>query len=327
MTRFRSSIPFISHSSSSSTISSTTSLLLALLLSTVLPSTTTAQSSQQITLLDPTLPSCAQQCAKLSQADKGCTPAGGAPVTDLTTYTSCFCQSALLTSLKTAPTQNICQGTCSETDWATIDQWYVAECPVNGAAVVPTTTWYINGAAGGATTTAPAGGQPTTLQTQTGTSTSSAATSTGTGQGDAQPSSNTGKGWFTSHWRWVVMVIVLFIAFLVIGIVGTILHKRHVRRREAADPRYPPVTTRDGVASRQNTDSWGPTGHSVHDLGYGGSGAGANEKGKSKDTVTALGTGGGNGENVPGSRPMSGMSAMSERSGSRLKKKGALFGR
>jgi hypothetical protein len=53
------------------------------------------------------------------------------------------------------------------------------------------------------------------------------------------------------------MLAVLAVVFALIGIVGTVLHKRYRRRREAAENGGP----------RPDLQAWGPNQDNVHDLG------------------------------------------------------------
>ena len=67
------------------------------------------------------------------------------------------------------------------------------------------------------------------------------------------------------------MLIVLFVAFSLIGVLGTLFYRRHRRRREWSS--HPP--TRAGLqGSQPDMSFWAPSQRSVHDLepGYGGGG-------------------------------------------------------
>ena len=103
--------------------------LLSSLIISFLTAITTAQQ-----LIPSNLPSCAAQCTVLQQAQTGCTPAGGAPVTGQAQYQSCFCQSALLTQLYSDNTVQVCT-TCSQSDMSTIQNWYKDYCGRGGAPV------------------------------------------------------------------------------------------------------------------------------------------------------------------------------------------------
>ena len=88
-------------------------------------------SAQTVSLLASNLPSCANSCTVLTQAESSCTPPL-APVTSNQIYESCFCQSALLTSLfSNAAVQGVCPS-CSAADMLTIQKWYQGVCPDAG---------------------------------------------------------------------------------------------------------------------------------------------------------------------------------------------------
>lgn len=55
-----------------------------------------------------------------------------------------------------------------------------------------------------------------------------------------------------SHWRWIVMLIVLLVAAIVGGVGGTILFKRHKRRKNLG-------------STSGSTGNWGPN-SSAHDF-------------------------------------------------------------
>jgi hypothetical protein len=63
-----------------------------------------------------------------------------------------------------------------------------------------------------------------------------------------------------THWQWVVMIVVLAVAFLLLGVIGTIVHKRYTRRREYGDSTAP-------MTSNPQVNTWVPSQHSVHDFG------------------------------------------------------------
>lgn len=93
------------------------------------------------TIISPTIPLCAQQCAILLDAQRGCVPPA-ALVTNQGMYQSCFCLSALLTQLPSSPSV-VCPA-CSSTDQGLLQSWFSDLCkqgpPVTPAsAPVPTT--------------------------------------------------------------------------------------------------------------------------------------------------------------------------------------------
>jgi len=219
------------------------------------------------------LPACAAHCALLQSAQTGCVPPA-APQSSQTIYQSCFCQSALLTPLKSGGT-NICPAQCDSTDYAAIVSWYNGLC---GSGKVVTNS--VSSTSSIASTS--------TLATTTTSSGGAAATTANNGGGaDDNPDNVSGPVWWSTHWNWVVMVIVLFVAFLLIGVLGTIFYRRHKRKRDYGDTVPVP---RDQMAS------WGPNQGTIHDLGgqTAANGAAATrptrpapaETGKGKEKVT-----------------------------------------
>ena len=86
----------------------------------------------------------------------------------------------------------------------------------------------------------------------------------------------------STHWRWIVMLIVIIVGLTAIAIGGWFFHRQYHRKREA----------QWALGSRVDMTTWGP-GQSVHDLGYYGSGtavrAGAPaDKGKAKEQVRGV---------------------------------------
>ena len=85
------------------------------------------------------LPACAQQCNVLVNAQQSC-------ASNQAAYQSCFCQSALLSTLYTSQPVPLC-AQCSTTDMAAIQSWYKGTCQQGGppaannqATNAPTTT-------------------------------------------------------------------------------------------------------------------------------------------------------------------------------------------
>lgn len=93
-------------------------------------------TAQVATTLPNTLPACAQQCTELVGAQQSC-------ASNPTAYQSCFCQSALLSSLYSSSPVQLCTQ-CSATDMASIQTWYKGSCsngqPVAGANQPTSTT-------------------------------------------------------------------------------------------------------------------------------------------------------------------------------------------
>ncbi|CAI7651189.1 unnamed protein product [Penicillium glandicola] len=142
-----------------------------------------------------TFPECGLTCTTLTSAQTSCESG------DASSWTSCFCQSALLTTLKTSG--SICSS-CSTTDQTTLVTWYNSYC--NSATATSSTA------------------------TSTATASSTAAAST-SGVSSSSTSSTENKSWFSTHYRWVIMLIVLVIGFSAIAVVGVWLKRRHDAKR------------------------------------------------------------------------------------------------
>ncbi|KAL3476758.1 hypothetical protein BJX99DRAFT_258090 [Aspergillus californicus] len=155
-------------------------------------------------------PACALSCSVLSSADDSCTPPTAA-VTNRQTYVSCFCQSALLTTL-----QSSADGTCTDTctssdDRELLQQWYVNFCNSGG----DTGNSDSNSDSDDDTST-------TTNNNNNNSTSSSAADSTSSATANRAPPS-----WWDGHYQWVIMVIVLVIVFSAAAVLGVWLKRRH----------------------------------------------------------------------------------------------------
>lgn len=126
--------------------------LLCVFVPALFASSTAAQS---VTLLpsaaSDTFPACALTCQTLEQAQGSCVPPA-APVTNKATYVSCFCQSTLLTQLRSSPA-SVCTA-CSAADAQTLEQWYNNFCATGGDVQTTTTSTSTTATNAAATTTA-----------------------------------------------------------------------------------------------------------------------------------------------------------------------------
>ncbi|CAI7650625.1 unnamed protein product [Penicillium discolor] len=147
-----------------------------------------------------TFPQCGLTCTTLTTAQTSCEAA------DASTWTSCFCQSSLLTGLKTSG--SICS-TCSTTDQATLSTWYNNYCNSGGKDTSNTATTATSSAAAGATS---------------GSSSSATTNKSGT-------TTEENKSWWSTHYRWVIMLIVLVIGFSAIAVLGVWLKRRYDAKR------------------------------------------------------------------------------------------------
>ncbi|KAI5199421.1 hypothetical protein E4T39_06246 [Aureobasidium subglaciale] len=189
-------------------------------LSIVVASLAACASAQQLLVYsDTALPSCAQQCTVLQSAQTGCIPPA-APVTDAVIYESCFCQSGYLTPLKTAGS-TLCSDVCEAADVAKIASWYQSNCADNGVAAAASVS------ATGTTT------DPTATRSAS-TSASSAGSSSGS-QSAKNQNTEPQHSWWTDHWKWIVMLIVIFLGLGIFTVILVLLRRRHHRRQDAAN--------------------------------------------------------------------------------------------
>ncbi|GIJ84782.1 hypothetical protein Asppvi_003633 [Aspergillus pseudoviridinutans] len=172
-------------------------LIIAFLLTTtVLATTDTILPSAA----SASFPACGLSCSVLQQAAGSCL---ASPEDTHAVHVSCFCQSSLISQLKTSP-DGPCDSSCtSETDKKLLQTWYINYCNSGGNSE-------------GATTT---------------TASAAAATTSASGS-NVQAEQSKPKTWWDGHYKWVIMVIVLIIVFSIIAAVATWLKKRH-------DAKYP----------------------------------------------------------------------------------------
>ncbi|CAG8038044.1 unnamed protein product [Penicillium nalgiovense] len=149
-------------------------------------------------------PQCGLTCTALTGAQTSCESG------EASTWSSCFCQSSLLTGLKSSG--SICSS-CSAADQATLSSWYNNYCN--------------------------SGGKDTSNTEADTTTTASSADAASTSDSSASASSNSNnsaaaeeqESWWSSHYRWVIMLIVLVIGFSIIAVIGVWLKRRHDAKR------------------------------------------------------------------------------------------------
>ncbi|KAL8838191.1 MAG: hypothetical protein Q9170_002234 [Blastenia crenularia] len=224
-----------------------------------------AQSAGQA-IIPSNLPGCAQSCTGLLEAQTACT-APANPTPGGTYGIQCFCGYAPLATLKADAPIQFCP-TCSTTDNAAIQSWYKGACVSGGGSGAGA-----NGLTGQTTATI---GPSSTLSTKA----SASPTVDGvTVSGHPANASNVAhKDWMSTHWRWVVMLIIIALGLTGLAVGGVYLRRYIHRRREAREFSV--------GGPRQDLETWGP-GQSVHDFGGAGAAGSGNgrEKGKEKETV------------------------------------------
>ncbi|TGO52719.1 hypothetical protein BCON_0136g00140 [Botryotinia convoluta] len=163
------------------------------------------------------LPSCASQCGPLSDVQGACIPPVTADVSS-----SCFCADSRLTPFLTgtAGVSSVCgAASCtSDTDLQSIETWYQQYCNTQSAS----------------TTTSSSGSSAT--------SSSSSGSSSG---------STTNQSWFSSHAKWVAMLIVLVVGITLAWLIAFYFRRRYLRKREKEIEMRPPVAL--GPHQLQNT--------------------------------------------------------------------------
>ncbi|KAK4945286.1 hypothetical protein LTR10_015445 [Elasticomyces elasticus] len=228
---------------------------LSILSSIALYDAVTAQSIVP-TSASSTFPSCAVSCAVLLQAQTQCIPPAVATTNDLT-YENCFCQSSLLSALYSTP-DAICTSECTaESDRTELQTWFENFCSEVGQGIDPLTTT--------ATTPTPTA---TTIVTITSTR---PPTITATGTGSSATSATTSnKSWISTHWKWILMLGVLVVAFALLTWGAIWLKRRHRRKveeRRAAMSGFPPSNEKGGNRAA-TPDLWGPHQHMQHTNGF-----------------------------------------------------------
>ena len=197
-----------------------------------------------------TFPGCALSCNVLLQAQALCTPPTAATTNQLA-YDNCFCQSTLLQTLYATP-DSVCAAECSiAADRTLLQSWFIGFCQQVGQGVDPV-----------ATTAATQPTNSVVVVTITSTNTP-APTITGSGTG-AVGAASSDSSWISTHWKWVMMLGILFfgligLAFLLVWLKRR--HRRKVEARRAALSGFPTPNEKRGGARSATPDLWGPHQH------------------------------------------------------------------
>ncbi|KAI6361574.1 hypothetical protein MCOR25_006479 [Pyricularia grisea] len=142
-----------------------------------------------------TLPACAGQCGALFDANGACAPSGvtSAP----SAIASCFCSNSKVTPFSTG-TAGVCDNACTATpgDFGSIRNWFTSFCA-----------------------------NPATV-TSLGQIGSSSSTST------AIPAQTDNGDWLSSHWQWVVFIVVVVVGISCIWIGACVWRRRYLRKRD-----------------------------------------------------------------------------------------------
>lgn len=165
------------------------------------------------------LPSCATSCGSLFDANGACVPPAADEASE-TVYEQCFCAYDSLQGLKGDPPTDVCRGACAAApaDYTSIRDWFTNLC--NEAA------------------------------TKTDTASSSTDTSSSSSGGS---SSGGGGSWLSTHWKWVVMLVVMFVGIAGIWIGACIWRRRYVRKKERMIE-----MGKNNAARASGTGQWAP---------------------------------------------------------------------
>ncbi|KAM3415091.1 hypothetical protein BST61_g10224 [Cercospora zeina] len=171
------------------------------------------------------LPTCGQSCPLLVQAAQACS---GTDVATQGTWV-CFCQSAYLVNLRSSAT-GVCDSTCtSQTDLQQVSTWYRTNCGSDNGASEHAD------AGSGTTTSPPANGAANPAGGQNAPSTGSAGSSSADGanvlSGVSAGADDPGT-WWENHYKWIIMLIILVIAFPLIAWGAVCLKRRHDREQD-----------------------------------------------------------------------------------------------
>ncbi|KAL4884454.1 hypothetical protein BJY04DRAFT_8824 [Aspergillus karnatakaensis] len=193
-------------------------------------------------------PACGLTCSLLAQAETSCTPPSVA-VSNQQTYVSCFCQSPAIIDFQNSP-DNTCLDTCAvPTDRQLLQQWYLNFCNNGGDTEDSDDT--------DTESDTEADVEEDSTNSNTGNSNNNSNTNNDNSNTNSNSNNNNDNdnddsdvssaadttaptarpadphySWWDSHYKWVIMVIVLAVAFTAIAILGIWLKRRH-------DAKYP----------------------------------------------------------------------------------------
>ncbi|PKK46815.1 hypothetical protein CI102_10998 [Trichoderma harzianum] len=162
------------------------------------------------------LPACAAACGHLYDANGACVPPA-IPTNSPAVYTSCFCFDSRLAPFSTT-TAGVCDQACTAepNGLASITNWYHSVCNIKNVAA-PSST-----------------------------STISSSSGSPSGSGIPQRTDAPSGDWISTHYQWVIMLVILVVGIAGIWIGACIWRRRYIRRRDLR---------RQAVGG--NTDSWG----------------------------------------------------------------------
>ncbi|KAF2456972.1 hypothetical protein BDY21DRAFT_47130 [Lineolata rhizophorae] len=194
-----------------------TTLLLLLLLA---PRPATSQAAT-VLLPGNALPPCALSCAALLAAQNACVPPALAATTALADQYACFCQQGGVQPLY-ASADGICTDVCTaEDERSRTREWFLQTCAGGGSETTSSAS------SSGVGTPTPGAGTPT------GGSAAGETDAVGTVTGGGEEGGGQEGSWISTHYRWIIMLVVIAVGLALIAAIGVYLKRRHRRLRDA----------------------------------------------------------------------------------------------
>lgn len=169
------------------------------------------------------LPACAAGCQPLWDANGACVPPAVAAA-DAKVYGQCFCANHNVAAFSTAAS-GVCDNACpgDAKGMSSIAGWFSSFCDVK------------------------AGNTPKT----TG-ATSAGATSTPGSSNSGSSNSGGGGDWLSTHWQWVIMLVILVVGIAGIWIGACIWRRRYLRKKDRQ------TSLGQKHSGSTSNPSWGP---------------------------------------------------------------------
>ncbi|CAN8099846.1 unnamed protein product [Discula destructiva] len=153
-----------------------------------------------------TLPSCAASCGPLYDVNGKCVPPATAAAS-VQVYEQCFCADSRLAAFSST-TAGPCDAACAATPdgFGSITSWYQSMCSSVQALV------------DAGTTTVNADGSTTTIL--------------GSSSSGSSKSQGGGGGWLSTHWQWVVFIVIMVVGIAGIWIGAAIWRRHYLRKKD-----------------------------------------------------------------------------------------------
>ncbi|PGH19654.1 hypothetical protein AJ80_03809 [Polytolypa hystricis UAMH7299] len=231
-------------------------------------------------------PACALECQILKDAQTPCVPPAVSDG-DQASYTACYCGTEALQPLLSTP-YGVCDSVCTTVpELNTVMKWFVTLCGTEPPKENTATT-----------TTA---GAPKETKSEGGVQEFQGDDGQMRGDNDdveldadsdnppiVKANHEPPPNWIVTHWRWVVMIVVLVVGFTLITLLLVYLKRRHNRKRllQAGAPaamaastaapsrtsrifaQKPPPSNLSAAGNDDSENNWGPQQHQAHTRGW-----------------------------------------------------------